>query len=158
MCFGGNFSKLWWDHTLSWLLALFTNISVASYDCHNFSNHCQLDCLVNSLFRLIKMKTPKPHVTMLCKGKSPVTLLPEKGQLVHKWFNMITSHYSDIIMDAMVSQITSLTIVYWTIYSGADQRKHQSSASLAFEQRIHQWLVNSLHKWPVTSLAQNQIW
>ena len=35
-------------------------------------------------------------------------------------------------MDTMASQITSLTIVYSTIYSGADQRKHQSSASLAF--------------------------
>ena len=39
-------------------------------------------------------------------------------------------HNSDIIMGAMASQITSLTIVYSTVYSGA--RKHQSSASLAF--------------------------
>ena len=35
-------------------------------------------------------------------------------------------------MSAMVSQITSLTIVYSTVYSGADQRKQQSSAWLAF--------------------------
>ena len=35
-------------------------------------------------------------------------------------------------MGAMASQITSLTIVYWNVYSGADQRKHQSSAPLAF--------------------------
>ena len=41
-------------------------------------------------------------------------------------------HYSDVIIGVMVSQITSLTIVYSIIYSGADQRKHQSSASLAF--------------------------
>ena len=40
-------------------------------------------------------------------------------------------HYNDIIMGTMVSQITSLTIVYSTVYSGADQRKHQSSSSLA---------------------------
>ena len=40
--------------------------------------------------------------------------------------------YSDIILGAMASHITSLTIVYSTVYSGADQRKHQSSASLAF--------------------------
>ena len=38
-------------------------------------------------------------------------------------------------MSAMASQITSLTIVYSTVYSCADQRKHQSSASLAFGQR-----------------------
>ena len=41
-------------------------------------------------------------------------------------------HYSDVIMSPMVSPITSLTIVYSTVYSGADQRKHQSSASLVF--------------------------
>ena len=35
-------------------------------------------------------------------------------------------------MGAMASQITSLTIVFSTVYSDADQRKHQSSASLAF--------------------------
>ena len=49
-------------------------------------------------------------------------------------------------MTAIASQITSLTIVYSTVYSDADQRKHQSSASLAFV-----WgPVNSPHKWPVT--------
>ena len=53
-------------------------------------------------------------------------------------------------MRTMASQITSLTIVYSAVYSGADQRKHQSSASLAFVRGIHQWPVNSPHKWPVT--------
>ena len=50
----------------------------------------------------------------------------------------------------MVSQITSFAIVYSTVYSGADQREHQSSASLAFVRRgIHRWPVNSPHKSPV---------
>ena len=53
-------------------------------------------------------------------------------------------------MGEMASQITSITIVYSTVYSDADQRKHQSSASLAFVRGIHRGLVNSLHKWPVT--------
>ena len=48
------------------------------------------------------------------------------------------------------SQITSLAIVYSTIYSGADQRTHQGSASLAFVRGIHRRPVNSPHKWPVT--------
>ena len=56
----------------------------------------------------------------------------------------------DIIMGTMASQITNLTIVYSTVYSIADQRKHQSSASLAFMWGIHRWPVNSPHKWPVT--------
>ena len=59
-------------------------------------------------------------------------------------------HYGDVIMSAIASQITSLTIVYSTVYSGADQRKHESSASLAFVPRIHRGPVNSPHKWPVT--------
>ena len=53
-------------------------------------------------------------------------------------------------MGAMASQITSLIIVYSTVYSGAYQRKHQSSASLAFVRGIHRGPVNSPHKWPVT--------
>ena len=53
-------------------------------------------------------------------------------------------------MSAMGSQITSLTIVYSTVYSGADQRKYQSFASLAFVRGIYRWAVNSPHKWPVT--------
>ena len=59
-------------------------------------------------------------------------------------------HYSDVIMGAMSSQMTSLNIVYSTVYSCADQRKHQSSASLAFVRGIHRSPVNSPHKWPVT--------
>ena len=43
-----------------------------------------------------------------------------------------TIHYNDVITGAIASQITSLTIVYSTVYTGADQRKHQSSASRAF--------------------------
>ena len=58
-------------------------------------------------------------------------------------------HYSDVRMGTIASQITSLTIVYSTVYSDADQRKHQSFASLAFVRGIHWRLVNSLHKWPV---------
>ena len=64
-------------------------------------------------------------------------------------FSIYVNHI-DVIMGAMASQITSLAIVYSTVYSGADQRKHQSSASLAFVRGIHRWPVNSPHKWPVT--------
>ena len=53
-------------------------------------------------------------------------------------------------MTTIASQITSLTIVYSTVYSGAHQWKHQSSASLAFVRGIHRGTVNSPHKWPET--------
>ena len=65
-------------------------------------------------------------------------------------FETFGDHYCNVIMGAMESQITSLASVYSTIHSGADQRKHQSSASLAFGWEIHQWLVNSPHKYTVT--------
>ena len=51
--------------------------------------------------------------------------------------HVLVCNYSDVIMGAIESQITSLTIVYSTVYSGADERKHQSSASLAYVRRIH---------------------
>ena len=57
-------------------------------------------------------------------------------------------HCSDVKMGTIGSQITSLTIVYSTVYSDADQRKHQSSSSLAFVRGIHRRPVNSPHKWP----------
>ena len=53
-------------------------------------------------------------------------------------------------MTTMASQITSLTVVYSTVYSDADQRKHQSSASLAFCVGNSPGPVNSPHKGPVT--------
>ena len=51
-------------------------------------------------------------------------------------------HYNDVILSTMASQITSLTIVYASVYSCTDQRKHQSSASLAFGRVIYQWPVS----------------
>ena len=53
-------------------------------------------------------------------------------------------------MTMLASQITSLTVVYSIVYSGVNQRKHQSSASLAFVRAIHRGPVNFPHKWPVT--------
>ena len=53
-------------------------------------------------------------------------------------------------MGAITSQTTSITIVYSLVYSGADARKHESSASLAFVRGIHRGPVNSPHKRPVT--------
>ena len=76
-------------------------------------------------------------------------------QKLESWLTLLigsmscTQYYGDVIMDAIASQITSLTIVYSIVYSDTDQRKHQSSASLAFVQGIHWGPVNSPHKWPV---------
>ena len=90
-------------------------------------------------------------VCRLAEMASRWTYVPRKLQQSQQWctFSYI-SHYSDVIMNTMASQITSLTIVYSTVYSRADKRKHQSSASLAFVRGIHWWPLNSPHKGPVT--------
>ena len=59
-------------------------------------------------------------------------------------------HNDDVIMDTIASLITSLTFVYSTVHSDADQRKYQSPASLAFVWGIHRGPMNSPHKWSVT--------
>ena len=55
------------------------------------------------------------------------------------------SHYSDVIMSKIASLITSLAVVHSTVYSDADQRKLQSSASLAFVWGIHRdrWITRT---------------
>ena len=53
-------------------------------------------------------------------------------------------------MSMIAFKITSLPIVYSSVYSGADQRKRQSFASLAFMRGIYRWPVNSPHEGPVT--------
>ena len=100
-----------------------------------FKTTHQLDKMTYHLF--IAKVIPEPMLTYCQLNEIPISPI------------IISQHYSDVIMSAMASQITSLTIVYSTVYSGTDQRKHQSSASLAFVRGIYQWLVNSPHKWPV---------
>ena len=62
----------------------------------------------------------------------------------------IKNYYDDVIMTMLASQITSLMVVYSIVYSGVNQRKHQSSASLAFVREIHRGPGNFPHKWLVT--------
>ena len=73
---------------------------------------------------------------------------------IYLWYTSVVlcqSHdYSDVIMGVMASQITGVSIVCSAVCSGADQRKHQSSASLAFVRGIHRWPVDSPHKGLVT--------
>ena len=55
------------------------------------------------------------------------------------WVVVVTDsciNYSDVIINAMASQITGVSIAFSTICSAIDQRKHQSSASLAFVREI----------------------
>ena len=70
-------------------------------------------------------------------AKGGTTVVQGRQRHRSNWcLQQYTFHYNDVIMNTIASQITSLTIIYSAVYSGADQRKHQSSASLAFVRRI----------------------
>ena len=63
--------------------------------------------------------------------------------------DVFADHYSDVIINAMASQITGFSIAYSIVCPGADESKHQSSASLAFVRGTHRWPLDSPHKAPV---------
>ena len=65
---------------------------------------------------------------------------------IMRWGQFCTTHYNDVIMGTIASQITSLTIVYSTVYSRRRSKEHQSSASLTF--------VRGIHRGPVKFPAQ----
>ena len=113
------------------------------------TSHQPHDCLLICLFRRRSKKASKIRVTGLCEENSPVTgeFPAQRASNVEEF---LSYHYNDVVMTTIASQITSLTVVYSTVYSDADQTKHQSSASLAFVWWIHRGPVNSPHKWPVT--------
>ena len=106
---------------------------------------CYMNYFMNFVMKRKTTKIRCPHLSLY----KPLDLL-SAGLMLDLHDVCRRPHYNDVITGAMASQITSLAIVYSTVYSGADQRKHQSPASLAFVWGIHRWPVNSPHKWPVT--------
>ena len=83
----------------------------------------------------------KEKIREFCEGRTLDILMV---------FREITPHYGDVTMSAMVFQITGISIVCSTIFWDADQRQHQSSASLAFVRNIHRLPVDSHYKGPLT--------
>ena len=65
-------------------------------------------------------------------------------------YDNLRFHYNDVKMSAMASEINGVPIVCSAVCSGADKRKHQRSASLAFVRGIQRLPLNSPHKGPVT--------
>ena len=109
-----------------------------------------------ALFRLIESADGSIVIDDLETSKLGLYDLRERITIIPQVnYNIVTPHkgallhYIDVIMGAVASQITSLTIVYSNIYSDADQRQHQSCTSLAFVWGIHRGPVNSPHQWPV---------
>ena len=94
--------------------------------------------------------TQKHQIWPVSPNKNVATMRGNQQTMTGSWSEYISMAGIRSIMGKNTSQNTSLTIVYWTVYSDADQRKPQSSASLAFVWGIHRGPVNSPNKWPVT--------
>ena len=99
--------------------------------------------MINVIFHII-IKLLKLETVVAIKTYFPTRIWNPRVCV----FKTVLQHYSGVIMNAMATQITSVSIVYSTVCS--DQRKHQSSAPLAFVREIYRWPVNSPHKRPVT--------
>ena len=98
------------------------------------------------------------HVYKRGPGNHNPTATKESTAQPCAYFNRYTCHYTDVIMRAMAPQITSLTIIYSTAYSGADQRKHQSSASLAFVRGIPPQRASNAENVPIWWRRHHVLW
>ena len=95
----------------------------------------QLLLLYLSYLPLFNWLSTKPHVLFLGNIIITYTVCP---------------HYSDVIMGPMTSQITGVLIDYSTVWSGADLRRYQSFASLAFCREFTGDRGEFPAQWPVT--------
>ena len=89
------------------------------------------------------------YVVLYPADKTHISWIVNRSYMYFVWSSNVY-HHSDVVMGAMASQITGVSIVYSIVCSDADQRKHQSPASLAFVRGIHRWPVNSPHRAPAT--------
>ena len=124
---------------------------------HKFILYCGCLRFVSSFICTIAFSILRNHSSKRWRAHIPrfISQLPFKTSRVtagkrkaNIW--RMCSQYRDVIMSSMASQITSIASVYSNVCSGADQRKQQSSASLASVKGIHRWPMISPHKGPVT--------
>ena len=133
-------------------------LAFGCYACCPFCADVHADLTVSFVPSSVKITylAPQPTVCMSwvqsrgsCNATDVHRVFQNPLLLLHDIY-VIPLHYDDVIMGAIASQINSLTIADSIVYSDADQRKQQSSASLAFVRGFHRGPVNSPHKWPVT--------
>ena len=82
--------------------------------------------------------------------KNTLNVFILRGRITKVCISGLYRHYTEVIMDPMASHVNGVSVVYQTVCSNGDQRKHQSSVSLTFVRGIHRSPVNSPHIEPVT--------
>ena len=135
---------------IRWVTNIWYNIIWDEIDCSTHSNFIVslLNLLTYLFLNCIFLLQSLNDDSLTRSVRTKMTVIDKKTN----FYDIFTypKHYIDVIMTTIASQITSLTVVYSTVYSDVDQRKHQSSASLSFVCGIHRDPVNSPHKGPVT--------
>ena len=139
----------YWSCSWRWILYNMTSFILCKnlwqrssiFECHRFLKDTWECCIFYSYFI-----TFTQNFTHYFEGSCHEQLYEYISSSYSLIYQDVIVHYSDVIMDTLGSQLTSLTIVYSTMYSGTDQRKQQSSVALTFAWGIHRWLVNSPQK------------
>ena len=126
---------------------------LANWSTWHYFTHQQ--CLATFIYNLMTSQWIAKFIRILCTSTSYANTWNVMSNFLYRFspwrfLRPVVSWKSIYIENKNNTQITSLTTVYSSVYSDADQRKHQSSASLAFVREIHRGPVNSPHKWPVT--------
>ena len=149
---GLSLSNTWWgSHLQSIRHQIFTGFCCTLFSCDYTLVHGGSELFINPYSSgLFHWHWDDPLTAQRVPVKEPWMFWETSTSTKPQQNTTKRIHYSDIIMGTMASQITSLTIVYSTANSSADQRKYQSSVSLAFVRGINRWPVNSPHKGPVT--------
>ena len=126
-----------WSFPISSEIFILLTITIRklAFESATLSGECSFEILLEWCPMSLKSPATRPWVQqfVLANIRNTFESALRTNCEDHPWI----THYDDGIMTTMESQITSLTVVYSTVYSDADQRKHQSSASLAFVWGIH---------------------
>ena len=131
--------------TLSHRLVV-TGINSFILICRSWYHNATMYTLGLLLMKIYHFDITQPDPAWFFFGKSDISFFMYPVSVPYPM--LATTHYCNVIMGAMASQITSLTNVDSNAQSGADQRKHLSSVSLAFVRGINRPPGNSTHKWP----------
>ena len=135
----------WYDVTnIAYGTAIRTTIWVALKWRHTsvLTSHITDNPTVCSAVWLTSKKISKLRSTSpLCGETTDDRSIMREAFLCHDAMRDPSSNYTDDNMSVMTSQIAGVSMVCSTVCSGTNQRKHQSSVSLAFVRGIHRWQV-----------------
>ena len=129
---GTDYKKyIWYVHPIWWILLGTLNVELQPQNFCSFRQSTDTATCQLTTFAYIKHQM-YVNSSLILIIHFVAAYLACQIMEYQKGGHMAGNHYSDVIMGVIASQITSLPIVYSTVYSGADQRKHQSSASQTF--------------------------